>query len=53
MIFKNKRDMESWVRERSIDTMKENPYLIENDFVEVASNGLVFIELLKMKQIYL
>ena len=42
MIFKNKRDMESWVRERSIDTMKENPYLIENDFVEVASNGYFY-----------
>ena len=42
MIFKNKRDMESWVRERSVDTMKENPYLIENDFVEVASNGYFY-----------
>ena len=42
MIFRNKRDSESWVRELTIDSMKSNPYLIEDDFVEVASSGYFF-----------
>lgn len=42
MILRNKRDNESWVRERTLDSMKANPYLTENNFVEVASNGYFY-----------
>ena len=42
MILRNKRDNESWVRERTIDSMKANSYLVENNFVEVASNGYFY-----------
>ena len=42
MILGNKRDRESWIRERSIETMKSNPYLSENNFVEVASSGYFY-----------
>ena len=42
MILRNKRDNESWVRERTLDSMKANPYLVENNFVEVASNGYFY-----------
>ena len=38
MILKNKRDIESFIREKNVNTMKENPYLEENDIV-VTSTG--------------
>ena len=38
MILKNKRDVESFIREKNVSTMKENPYLEENDIV-VTSTG--------------
>ena len=42
MILRNKRDMESWVRERTVESMKANHYLSENNFVEVASSGYFY-----------
>ena len=42
MILRNKRDNESWVRERTVESMKANPYLVENNFVEVASSGYFY-----------
>lgn len=39
MIFRNKRDSESWIRELTIDTMKENIYIAENDVIEISSGN--------------
>lgn len=39
MIYKNKRDGEAWIREKSIDSMKENIYIDENDIIEVSSGN--------------
>jgi hypothetical protein len=36
MILKNKRDTESWIREKTIETMKTNPYIELNDIICVA-----------------
>ena len=36
MILKNKRDNESWIREKTIETMKTNPYIELNDIICVA-----------------
>lgn len=36
MILKNKRDNESWIREKTIETMKANPYIELNDIICVA-----------------
>lgn len=44
MIYRNKRDDESFVREKNIDTMKANEYLINGDIVLIATgaNGYSF-----------
>ena len=39
MIYKNKRDREAWIREKSINSMKENIYIDENDIIEVSSGN--------------
>ena len=39
MIYRNKRDREAWIREQSIDSMKANTYIIENDIIEVSSGN--------------
>ena len=39
MIYKNKRDREAWIREKSIESMKENIYIDENDIIEVSSGN--------------
>lgn len=39
MIYKNKRDKEAWLREKTIDSMKENIYIDENDIIEVSSGN--------------
>lgn len=44
MIYRNKRDDESFVREKNIETMKANEYLINGDIVLIATgaNGYSF-----------
>lgn len=39
MILQNKRDRESWVREKTIESLKANTYLLENDIVLVAETN--------------
>lgn len=39
MILKNKRDQESWIREKSIETMKSNPYIELDDIICVAGKN--------------
>lgn len=39
MIYRDKRDQEAWLREKSLDSLKTNPYLQENDIVQVASDN--------------
>ena len=36
MILKNKRDNESWIREKSLESMKANPYIELGDIISVA-----------------
>lgn len=38
MIFREKRDSESFLRENTLDTMISNPYLVNGDIVLVAEN---------------
>lgn len=42
MILRNKRDTEAWARELTVETMKQNQYLEENDFVEISSTGFFY-----------
>lgn len=39
MIFKNIRDQEAWLREKSIESLKQNAFLKENNIVQVAETG--------------
>jgi len=39
LILQNKRDRESWVREKTIESLKANTYLLENDIVLVAETN--------------
>lgn len=38
MIFREKRDSESFLRENTLDAMISNPYLVNGDIVLVAEN---------------
>lgn len=38
MIFREKRDSESFLRENTLDTMISNPYLLSGDMVFVAED---------------
>lgn len=38
MIYRNKRDQEAWLREKTLSSLKENVYLQEHDIVQVAEN---------------
>ena len=38
MIFREKRDSESFLRENTLDAMISNPYLVDGDVVLVAEN---------------
>ena len=42
MIYRNKRDSEAWLRERTVESLKENDYLIEGDIVLVAKNNCFY-----------
>lgn len=39
MINRNKRDQEAWFREKTLESLKNNKYLQENDIVQVAEDG--------------
>lgn len=39
MIYRNKRDQEAWLREKTLETLKANTYLQENDIVQVAEDS--------------
>lgn len=39
MINRNKRDQEAWLREKNLESLKNNTFLQENDIVQVAENG--------------
>lgn len=39
MIYRNKRDQEAWLREKSLESLKANTFLQENDIVQVAENS--------------
>ena len=39
LILGNKNDRENWTRERTIESMKSNEFLIEGDIVQVAEDG--------------
>lgn len=39
MIYRNKRDQEAWLREKTLATLKANEFLQENDVVQVAEDN--------------
>ena len=39
MIYRNKRDQEAWLREKTLESLKANTFLQENDIVQVAETG--------------
>ena len=42
MILQNKRDRESWYREKTIESLKSNTYLLENDIILVAETNCFY-----------
>lgn len=42
MILQNKRDRESWYREKTIESLKDNTYLLENDIILVAETNCFY-----------
>ena len=42
MILQNKRDRESWIREKTIESLKANTYLLENDIILVAETNCFY-----------
>ena len=42
MILQNKRDRESWYREKTIESLKYNTYLLENDIILVAETNCFY-----------
>ena len=42
MILQHKRDRESWYREKTIESLKSNTYLLENDIVLVAETNCFY-----------
>lgn len=39
MIYRNKRDQEAWLREKTLESLKANTYLQENDIIQVAEDS--------------
>lgn len=39
MILKNKRDTEAWIKEQTLESMKQNPYVENGDIFLVAEDG--------------
>ena len=39
MIYRNKRDQEAWLREKTLESLKANTFLQENDIVQVAEDS--------------
>lgn len=42
MILRNKKDVEAWLREKSLESFKNNDFLQENDIVQVAETYMFY-----------